>query len=84
MRPVAQRCRESASRVESAPRRSGTSFRDELGPARTGELVTSGALILMFAFLVLSTSPGYEVKPLPIGLDRIRQCIARRSARHGQ
>jgi putative drug exporter of the RND superfamily len=40
----------------------------ELGLARTGKLVTSGATILMFAFLVLSTSPGYEVKPLAIGL----------------
>jgi RND superfamily putative drug exporter len=40
----------------------------ELGLARTGKLVTSGALVLMFAFLVLSTSPGYEVKPLAIGL----------------
>jgi len=40
----------------------------ELGLARTGKLVTSGALILMFAFLVLSTSPGYEVKPLAVGL----------------
>jgi RND superfamily putative drug exporter len=40
----------------------------ELGLARTGKLVTSGALILMFAFLVLSASPGYEVKPLAIGL----------------
>jgi RND superfamily putative drug exporter len=40
----------------------------ELGLARTGKLVTSGALILMFAFLVLSTSPGYEVKPLAIGI----------------
>jgi RND superfamily putative drug exporter len=40
----------------------------ELGLARTGKLVTSGALILMFAFLVLSTSPSYEVKPLAIGL----------------
>jgi uncharacterized membrane protein YdfJ with MMPL/SSD domain len=40
----------------------------ELGLARSGKLVTSGALILMFAFLVLSTSPGYEVKPLAIGL----------------
>ena len=30
--------------------------------------MTSGALILMFAFLVLSTSPGYEVKPLAIGI----------------
>jgi RND superfamily putative drug exporter len=40
----------------------------ELGLARTGKLVTSAALILMFAFLVLSTSPGYEIKPLAIGL----------------
>ncbi len=40
----------------------------ELGLARTGKLVTSGALILMFAFLVLSSSPGYEVKSLAIGL----------------
>ena len=30
----------------------------ELGLARTGKLVTSAALVLMFAFLVLSTSPG--------------------------
>ncbi len=40
----------------------------ELGLARTGKLVTSAALILMLAFLVLSTSPGYEIKPLAIGL----------------
>jgi RND superfamily putative drug exporter len=40
----------------------------ELGLARTGKLVTSAALILMFAFLVLSSSPGYEVKSLAIGL----------------
>jgi putative drug exporter of the RND superfamily len=40
----------------------------ELGLARTGKLVTSAALILMCAFLVLSTSPGYEIKPLAIGL----------------
>jgi RND superfamily putative drug exporter len=30
--------------------------------------VTSAALVLMFAFLVLSSSPGYEVKSLAIGL----------------
>ena len=29
-----------------------------LGLARTGKLVTSAALVLMFAFFVLSTSPG--------------------------
>ena len=40
----------------------------ELGLARTGKLVTSAALILMFAFLVLSSSPGYEIKPFAIGL----------------
>jgi RND superfamily putative drug exporter len=40
----------------------------ELGLARTGKLVTSAALILMFSFLVLSTTPGYEIKPVAIGL----------------
>ena len=40
----------------------------ELGLARTGKLVTSASLVLMFAFLVLSTSPGFEVKELAIGL----------------
>jgi RND superfamily putative drug exporter len=40
----------------------------ELGLARTGKLVSSGALILMFAFLMLSTSPGYEIKPIAVGL----------------
>jgi len=30
--------------------------------------VTSGALILMFAFLVLSSSPGFEIKEFAIGL----------------
>jgi putative drug exporter of the RND superfamily len=40
----------------------------ELGLARTGKLVTSAALILMFAFLVLSSSPGFEVKEFAIGL----------------
>jgi RND superfamily putative drug exporter len=39
-----------------------------LGLARTGKLVTSGALVLMFAFLVLSSSPGYEIKVFAIGL----------------
>jgi hypothetical protein len=34
----------------------------------TGKLVTSAALILMFAFLVLSSSPGYEDKVFAIGL----------------
>jgi RND superfamily putative drug exporter len=40
----------------------------ELGLARTGKLVTSGALILMFAFLMLSTSPGFEIKSLAVGI----------------
>ncbi|HEX2287155.1 MAG TPA: MMPL family transporter, partial [Gaiellaceae bacterium] len=35
-----------------------TSKAIELGLARTGKLVTSGALVLMCAFLVLSTGPG--------------------------
>jgi putative drug exporter of the RND superfamily len=34
----------------------------------TDKLVTNGAMIVMFAFLVLSTSPGYKIKPLAIGL----------------
>jgi putative drug exporter of the RND superfamily len=40
----------------------------ELGLARTGKLVTSAALILMCAFLVLSSSPGFEIKLFAIGL----------------
>ncbi len=40
----------------------------ELGLARTGKLVTSAALVLMFAFLVLSTTPGFEIKSIAIGL----------------
>ena len=40
----------------------------ELGLARTGKLVTSAALVLMFAFLVLSTGPGFEIKEFAIGL----------------
>ncbi|HZR96599.1 MAG TPA: MMPL family transporter [Gaiellaceae bacterium] len=39
-----------------------------LGLARTGKLVTSAALVLMFAFFVLSTSPGVDVKQFGIGL----------------
>ena len=57
------------SRMREAYDESGSTDRAiELGLARTGKLVTSGALILMFAFLVLSTSPGYEIKPLAIGI----------------
>ena len=40
----------------------------ELGLARTGKLVTSAALVLMFAFFVLSTSPGTDIKQFGIGL----------------
>src|SRR5205807_6848979 len=40
----------------------------ELGLARTGKLVTSAALILMFAVLVLSSRPGFEIKEFAIGL----------------
>jgi RND superfamily putative drug exporter len=39
-----------------------------LGLARTGKLVTSAALVLMFAFFVLSTSPGVDVKQFGIAL----------------
>jgi RND superfamily putative drug exporter len=39
-----------------------------LGLARTGKLVTSAALVLMFAFFVLSTSPGIDVKQFGIAL----------------
>src|SRR5262249_33359284 len=40
----------------------------ELGVARTGKLVTSAALVLMFAFIVLSSSPGLDIKQFGIGL----------------
>ena len=39
-----------------------------LGLARTGKLVTSAALVLMFAFIVLSSSPGTDIKQFGIGL----------------
>ncbi len=39
-----------------------------LGLARTGKLVTSAALILMFAFIVLSSGPGVDIKQFGIGL----------------
>ena len=41
----------------------------ELGLARTGKLVTSAALVLMFAFFSLSTGPGPDIKQLAIGLS---------------
>jgi RND superfamily putative drug exporter len=39
-----------------------------LGLARTGKLVTSAALVLMFAFFVLSTGPSVDIKQFGIGL----------------
>jgi len=39
-----------------------------LGLARTGKLVTSAALVLMFAFFVPSTGPGTDIKQFGIGL----------------
>ena len=39
-----------------------------LGLARTGKLVTSAAAVLMFAFFVLSTGPGPDIKQFGIGL----------------
>jgi RND superfamily putative drug exporter len=39
-----------------------------LGLARTGKLVTSAALILMFAFFVLSSAPSLDIKQFGIGL----------------
>src|ERR671931_1089358 len=39
------------------------------GLARTGKLVTSGALVLMFAFFSLSTGPGPDIKQFAIGLS---------------
>jgi RND superfamily putative drug exporter len=56
------RMRESYDETGSTPRAI------ELGLARTGKLVTSAALILAFAFLVLSSSPGFEIKEFAIGL----------------
>jgi RND superfamily putative drug exporter len=38
------------------------------GLARTGKLVTSAALVLMFAFFALSTGPGPDIKQFAIGL----------------
>jgi RND superfamily putative drug exporter len=45
-----------------------TSKAIELGLARTGKLVTSAALVLMCAFLALSSGPGFLIKELAIGL----------------
>jgi putative drug exporter of the RND superfamily len=40
----------------------------ELGLARTGKLVTSASLVLVFAFFSLSTGPGPDIKQFGIGL----------------
>src|SRR5438132_9856021 len=57
------------SRMREAYDETGSTDRAiELGLARTGKLVTRAALILMFAFLVLSSSPGFEIKEFAIGL----------------
>jgi RND superfamily putative drug exporter len=57
------------SRIREAYDETGSTDKAiELGLARTGKLVTSAALILMFAFIVLSSSPGYEIKSLATGL----------------
>ncbi len=39
-----------------------------IGLARTGKLVTSAALVLVFAFFALSTGPGPDIKQFGIGL----------------
>src|SRR6266550_4536878 len=57
------------SRMREAYDETGSTDRAiKLGLARTGKLVTSAALILAFAFLVLSSSPGFEIKEFAIGL----------------
>ncbi|MDX6637973.1 MAG: putative drug exporter of the superfamily [Solirubrobacterales bacterium] len=40
----------------------------QLGLMRTGKLVTSAALVLMFAFFSMSTGPGVDIKQFGIGL----------------
>ena len=42
----------------------------ESGLARTGKLVTSAALVLMFAFFSLSIGPGPDIKQFAIGARR--------------
>lgn len=57
------------SRMREAYDETGSTDRAiELGLARTGKLVTSSALILMLAFTVLSTTPGFEIKSLAVGV----------------
>jgi putative drug exporter of the RND superfamily len=54
---------------EEYDERNDTPLAIEHGLARTGKLVTSAALILMFAFFVLSSSPGLDIKQFGIGLS---------------
>src|SRR5438105_10939516 len=56
------RVREASGETGSTSKAAGP------GLAPTGKLVTSAALGLMFAFLALSSGPGFEIKELAIGL----------------
>ena len=57
------------SRMREAYDETGDTNRSiSLGLARTGKLVTSAALVLMFAFFVLSSGPGVDIKQFGIGL----------------
>jgi putative drug exporter of the RND superfamily len=57
------------SRIREAYDETGDTDRAiALGLARTGKLVTSAALVLVFAFFALSTGPGPELKQFGIGL----------------
>jgi RND superfamily putative drug exporter len=57
------------TRIREEYDRSGDTGRSiRLGLARTGKLVTSASLVLMFAFIVLSSSPGLDIKQFGIGL----------------
>ncbi len=56
------------SRIREAYDETGdTTSAVRLGLARTGKLVTSAALVLMFAFFTLSTGPGPDIKQFGIG-----------------
>jgi putative drug exporter of the RND superfamily len=56
------RMREAYDETGSTPRSI------QLGLMRTGKLVTSAALVLMFAFFSMSTGPGVDIKQFGIGL----------------
>jgi RND superfamily putative drug exporter len=53
---------------EEYDRLGDTSEAIRTGIARTGKLVTSAALVLVFAFFALSTGPGPDIKQFGIGL----------------